>query len=92
MHVLGFEVQCSFWGGRSLGSSPITSAFFLAAGALALNIDVVLRKYVQWMYGMYGMNENASIHLAAHLPSYLSVQIEIQLSKYHSKYVDSAEC
>ena len=63
IHLLEFRVRCSSWG-CSLGSIPVTSAFFLAqAGALALiRVSSVLGKYMQWIYGM---TKSASIHPAA---------------------------
>ena len=62
--LLGFGVQCSFWGGCSLGSIPVTSA---RAGALAL--ICVLGKHMQWMYGM---TENVS-NLFIQMPIYLAI-------------------
>ena len=71
-HLLEFRVRCSSWA-CSLGSIPVTSAFFLAqAGALALiRVSSVLGKYMQWIYGM---TKSASIHPAAGQYTHLSAE------------------
>ena len=74
--LLGFGVQCSFWGGCSLGSIPVTSA---RTGALAL-IWLCVGK----THAMDVWHDRKCIYIiySFRCPStQLSVQIQIQLSK-----------